>query len=284
VKSLYRSENSFKNQHFLKQKILKLYDVYSIMKDKYSHPHHLSHLIGALFFVAQGLALAQSAPVVAQADRIYFIGDSTMATKNGYGDAVCAWLKDKAECFNLAKNGRSSKSFREEGLWDQAVQKMKNNPNNLNQWVLIQFGHNDQPGKPGRSTNLSSEYPLNLENYILDLRAVGAKPILVTPLIRRSFKSGQHQDDLIDWANSMKHVASKLNVPLIDLHSLSKQKVIEVGEDKADLYAESPKGTPKFDRTHLGPLGACVFGAMVLQQLPVATGGKFANVAATACE
>ena len=284
MKSLYRSENPFKNQHFLKQKILKLYDVYSIMKDKYPHPRHLSHLIGTLFFVAQGLALAQSAPVVTQADRIYFIGDSTMATKNGYGDAVCAWLKDKAECFNLAKNGRSSKSFKEEGLWDQAVQKMKNNPNNLNQWVLIQFGHNDQPGKPGRSTDLSSEYPLNLENYVLDVRAVGAKPILVTPLIRRSFKSGQHQDDLINWANSMKNVASKLNVPLIDLHGMSKQKVIEVGEDKADLYAESPKGTPKFDRTHLGPLGACVFGAMVLQQLPVATGGKFANVATTACE
>ena len=207
-----------------------------------------------------------------------------MATQNGYGDAVCTWLKDHAECLNLAKNGRSSKSFKEEGLWAQAIGIMKNNPNNLHQWVLIQFGHNDQPGKPGRSTNLLTEYPVNLEKYVLSARSIGANPILVTPLIRRSFKSGQHQDDLIEWSKSMKEVASRLNVPIIDLHNLSKQKVIEVGEDKADQYAESPKGTPKFDRTHLGPLGACVFGAMVLQQLPNATSGKMTSVLPPACE
>jgi len=217
-------------------------------------------------------------------NRVFFIGDSTMATKNGYGDAICNWLKDKAECFNLAKNGRSSKSFREEGLWQQATAQMKNNPNQLNQWVLIQFGHNDQPGKPGRSTDLATEYPVNLEKYVVETRAAGANPILVTPLIRRSFKAGQHQDDLIEWATAMKGVAARLNVPLIDLHQLSKQHVIAVGEDKADQYAETPKGTPKFDRTHLGPLGACVFGAMVLQQLPIATEGKIAKVAVQACE
>jgi hypothetical protein len=82
----------------------------------------------------------------------------------------------------------------------------------------------------------------------------------------------------------MKAVASRLNVPLIDLHHLSKQHVIAVGEDKADSYAETPKGTPKFDRTHLGPLGACVFGGIVLQQLPIATGGKIASVTTQACE
>lgn len=217
-------------------------------------------------------------------NRIFFIGDSTMATQNGYGDAICHWLKDKAECFNLAKNGRSSKSFREEGLWQEAIARMKNNPDNLNQWVLIQFGHNDQPGKPGRSTDLATEYPVNLEKYVIETRAAGANPILVTPLIRRSFKAGQHQDDLIEWATAMKAVASRLNVPLIDLHNLSKQHVIAVGEDKADQYAETPKGTPRFDRTHLGPLGACVFGGMVLQQLPIATGGNIASVMTQDCE
>lgn len=215
---------------------------------------------------------AQGVPQPDIVDRIYFIGDSTMATKNGYGDYVCDALKGKAECINLAKNGRSSKSFREEGLWRQAMAQLSQNPNQLQTWVLIQFGHNDQPGKPGRSTDLTTEYPNNLEMYVTEARANGAKPILVTPLIRRSFKNGQHQDDLIDWAISMKKVAEKLQVPLIDLHTLSKQKVIEVGEEQADRYAESPKGTPKFDRTHLGPLGACVFGSIVLSQLPAITG------------
>jgi lysophospholipase L1-like esterase len=229
-------------------------------------------------------ATAQNTSNTGLQNRVFFIGDATMATKNGYGDAICNWLNDKAECFNLAKNGRSSKSFREEGLWQQATAQMKNNPTQLNQWVLIQFGHNDQPGKPGRSTDLTTEYPVNLEKYVLETRAAGANPILVTPLIRRSFKAGQHQDDLIEWATAMKGVAARLNVPLIDLHQLSKQHVIAVGEDKADQYAETPKGTPKFDRTHLGPLGACVFGAMVLQQLPIATEGKIAKVAVQACE
>lgn len=217
---------------------------------------------------------AQSLPTPDIGDRIYFIGDSTMATKNGYGDYVCDALKGKAECFNLAKNGRSSKSFREEGLWNQAMTQLSQNPKQLQTWVLIQFGHNDQPGKPGRSTELATEYPNNLEMYVIEARANGAKPILVTPLIRRSFKNGQHQDDLIDWATSMKKVAEKLQVPLIDLHTLSKKKVIEVGEEQADRYAESPKGTPKFDRTHLGALGACVFGSIVLSQLPAITGSQ----------
>jgi len=259
-----------------------------MMKHKALRLISKTQLIGAIFCVFSNMVQAQISTTPANSppltDRVYFIGDSTMATQNGYGDAVCAWLKDKAECLNLAKNGRSSKSYREEGLWAQAIEKMKNNPKHLNQWVLIQFGHNDQPGKPGRSTQLATEYPANLEKYVFEVREVGAHPILVTPLIRRSFKSGQHQDDLIEWAKSMKEVASRLNVPLIDLHNLSKQKVIAVGEEKADQYAESPKGTPKFDRTHLGPLGACVFGSIVLEQLPMATGGRIANVSATACE
>jgi hypothetical protein len=109
-------------------------------------------------------------------------------------------------------------------------------------------------------------------------------PILVTPLSRRSFKNGELQHDLADWAASMKEVALRLKVPLIDLNSMSRQKIIEVGEDQADRYAETPKGTPKFDRTHLGPLGACVFGSLVLNQLPVATNGTIQVTRDKNCE
>jgi lysophospholipase L1-like esterase len=217
-------------------------------------------------------------------NRVFFIGDSTMATRNGYGDAICEWLKGHAECLNLAKNGRSTKSFREEGLWGEAIAQMKNNPKQFNQWVLIQFGHNDQPGKPGRSTDLATEYPANLESYVLETRAQGATPILVTPLSRRSFKNGQHQDDLAPWAAAMKEVANKHKVALIDLHKMSRQQVIAVGEDQADRYAETPKGTPRFDKTHLGPLGACVFGSQVLNQLPVATQGALQVTTDKNCE
>lgn len=251
--------------------------------------HSATTLALALWMSLFGFSIsAQTTPnsmkEIEPANRLYLIGDSTMATKNGYGDAVCEWLKGHATCFNLAKNGRSSKSFKEEGLWTEALTHMKNNPQQQKLWVLIQFGHNDQPGKPGRSTDLATEYPRNLESYAQEARAMGANPVFVTPLIRRSFKAGQHQDDLIEWAQAMKQVAHKLQVPLIDLHQMSKLKVISVGEDKADQYAETPKGTPKFDRTHLGPLGACVFGAMVLNQLPVATQGAIKVTTQSTCE
>jgi lysophospholipase L1-like esterase len=255
------------------------------MKDVFMLYRHFQNF--SIFLVLLNFSLgtqAQTTPDSQLEHRVFFIGDSTMATRNGYGDTVCDWLKGNAECLNLAKNGRSSKSFKEEGLWVQALDQMKNNPKQLKQWVLIQFGHNDQPGKPGRSTDLATEYPKNLSTYVMDARSQGATPILVTPLSRRSFKNGELQHDLADWAASMKEVANQLKVPLIDLNSMSRQKIMDVGEQRADLYAETPKGTPKFDRTHLGPLGACVFGALVLNQLPVATSGALAVTTNKDCE
>jgi lysophospholipase L1-like esterase len=207
-----------------------------------------------------------------------------MAPNNGYGNDLCQRLQAETECWNLAKNGRSTLSFREEGLWAETLKKLQNSANVKSQWLLIQFGHNDQPGKPGRSTRLESEYPANLERYVLDARAVGLTPVLVTPLIRRSFKDGHHIDDLAPWANSMKNVAEKLKVQVIDLHASSRQKVREVGSVEADRYAVSPPGTPGFDRTHLGPLGACVFAAQVAAELPRVTQDQLRPQTSAPCD
>jgi lysophospholipase L1-like esterase len=231
------------------------------------------------------LVLSTAHPANAQTvqNRLILIGDSTMAPENGYGNALCQRLL-QTDCWNLAKNGRSSKSFREEGLWAHALNQLQNSAPVSGQWMLIQFGHNDQPGKPGRSTKLETEYPANLERYVIEARQAGLTPILVTPLIRRSFKDGQHIDDLAPWAQSMKNVADKLQVPVIDLHASSRQKVREVGSSQADRYAVSPPGTPAFDRTHLGPLGACVFAAQVGEQLSRITQERLQTPSLPACE
>ena len=69
-----------------------------------------------------------------------------MATRTGYGDALCARLKPElSSCINLARGGRSSGSFRAEGLWDDVLARLKENRNNDSQKfgqsiVLIQFG------------------------------------------------------------------------------------------------------------------------------------------------
>ena len=69
----------------------------------------------------------------------------------------------------------------------------------------------------------------------------------------------------------MKAVAQELQAPLIDLHASSQAHIRSVGELVADRYAVSPPGTKGFDRTHLGPLGACIFAEQVLHQLPLVT-------------
>ena len=90
-------------------------------------------------------------------------------------------------------------------------------PGFVNTWVLIQFGHNDQPGKPGRSTDLATEFPANLRRYVKEARAAGAKPVLITPLTRRMFKNGELRGDLGPWADAAARVAAELDVPLVDL-------------------------------------------------------------------
>src|ERR1044071_2582050 len=79
--------------------------------------------------------------------RVILVGDSTVAPVNGWGPGFCAIVVPEVSCLNLAKNGRSTNSYRAEGLWAQVMDEMKQNSQFSATYVLIQFGHNDQPGK-----------------------------------------------------------------------------------------------------------------------------------------
>ena len=202
------------------------------------------------------------------AGSVYLVGDSTMASNTGYGDALCARLRPALECINLARGGRSTLSYRSEGLWDALLQSLRARPaGSVPAHVLVQFGHNDQPGKPGRSTDLATEYPANLERFVAELRAVGAQPVLVTPLTRRSFKGERLDDGLQPWADAMRRVAQRMGVPLIDLHGRSMALVQPLGQAGADELAETAPNERRFDRTHLGERGACVFADLMSQEL-----------------
>jgi lysophospholipase L1-like esterase len=206
-------------------------------------------------------AVAQAEPV-----RVILVGDSTLTTGTGYGDALCRRFKPAVACLNLARGGRSSGSFRAEGLWNGVLDRLRER--GAGTVVLIQFGHNDQPGKPGRSTDLATEYPANLARYVVEAKALGAQPVLVTPLTRRSFRDGTLNNDLRPWADAARAVASAQQVPLLDLNASSAAAVQAMGQAEADTLAEAPPGAPRFDRTHLGPKGACLFAGMVAQSLP----------------
>jgi len=205
---------------------------------------------------------AWSAP--ATHDRVILVGDSTMASSTGYGDALCARLTPGTACLNLARGGRSSGSFRAEGRWDEVTSLLRDGAGYRRTYVLIQFGHNDQPGKPGRSTDYATEFPVNMTRYVDEARALGAIPVLVTPLTRRSFKHGYVQNDLAPWAGTVRHIASATGTPLVDLNALSLAAVQAMGPQEADKLA---RVGANFDHTHVGPLGAERFSSIVAREL-----------------
>jgi lysophospholipase L1-like esterase len=224
------------------------------------------------------------------ASKIILVGDSTTAVVGGWGPSFCAYhVTSFMACVNLARGGRSSGSYRAEGSWDIVMAEMRT-AGYQNIWVLIQFGHNDQPGKPGRSTDLATEFPANMARYVDEARAAGAKPILVTPLTRRMFENGKLTNDLEPWAAAVRKIAAEKNVPLLDLNAESFAAVQAMGEEAADRFAQLPKGSEpvnptssptstevqdlpmgqrklSFDRTHLGIDGAHYFATMITREL-----------------
>jgi lysophospholipase L1-like esterase len=240
-----------------------------------------------------------NAPKPIRASKIVLVGDSTTAVQGGWGGSFCAeHVTSFAACVNLARGGRSSGSYIAEGSWDVAMAEIRTSKFE-NTWILIQFGHNDQPGKPGRSTDLATEFPANLRRYVNEARAAGAKPVLITPLTRRMFKEGVLLNDLRPWAEAAARVAAELNVPLVDLNALSHAAIQAMGPvaasamaqraPSAEVAAAAAQGTtiaastgvmatevndpppvagmaqPKlsFDYTHLGSHGADYFSKMV---------------------
>ena len=119
--------------------------------------------------------------------RIVLVGDSTTAVRSGWGPGFCADVVEQVACVNMAKGGRSTSSYRAEGSWAKVLDELKRNAEYESTYVLIQFGHNDQPLKPGRSTDLVKEFPANMRRYAEEVKATGAKPVLITPLARRFF-------------------------------------------------------------------------------------------------
>jgi len=259
-------------------------------------------LPAAMLTVAIGLAQVP-APVQLPPVRIILVGDSTMALHSGWGPGFCADVVPQLTCLNMAKGGRSTSSYRAEGSWSQVMNQLKRNSEFAATYVLIQFGHNDQPGKPGRSTDLATEFPVNMRQYMEEVKATGAQAVLITSLTRRSFKDGKVKNDLLAWADATKKVAADEGVPVLDLNAESVAAVEKMGPVEANTLAMAPPppvvaesaaggnsvaapktpaapsdnvvekqgaAAPVFDYTHLGEKGSAYFGRMVAGELVAA--------------
>src|SRR6188768_721864 len=174
-------------------------------------------LVAPLTLTAQSPTPAAPAIQPIKAIKIILIGDSTVQPGSGWGGAFCAeHVTSFATCVNMGRGGRSSSSYLAEGSWQLALNEMST-AGFMAVYVLIQFGHNDQPGKPGRSTDLQTEFPVNIARYVTETRAKGATPILITPLTRRQFRAGKLDNDLVPWADAIRKIAKDTNTPLLDL-------------------------------------------------------------------
>ena len=154
-------------------------------------------------------------------------------------------------------NGRSSKSFRDEGHWEPVLAAKPN-------YVFLQFGHNDNPGKgPERETIPDTTYRTNMARYVDEVKAAGAIPILVTSIVRRNF-DGPFQlkrDALVPYVQELRKLAADKNVPLIDLYALTLAQAEKAGKAGADALGRKDE-QGKQDNTHLGPRGQFEIGSM----------------------
>jgi pectinesterase len=193
--------------------------------------------------------------------RIVLVGDSTVTDGSGWGAGFRTLVTPSTEVINTAANGRSSKSFIAEGRWDEALTKR-------GQYYLIQFGHNDEPGKgPDRETDPATTFRANMARYVDDARAIGAKPILITSLVRRLYNpDGTIRTTQTPYVEAVRALAKEKHVPLVDLHAISLADAEQVGDDVwADLSPRDDQG--QVDRTHLNAKGSEVVARMVVGEL-----------------
>jgi len=218
---------------------------------------------------------------------VYMIGDSTMANKKdpehnperGWGMLFSRVFNDKVTVSNHAVNGRSSKSFIDEGRWDTIVNRLE-----PGDYVIIQFGHNDKKeNAPGRYANAYSAYRRNIEKFVRETQERGAHPIVCSSIVRRNFnEEGTLVDTHGPYPFIARYVADKNGVPFLDLQQKTEDWLIQLGPEQSKkffmnlepgVYDLFPEG--RTDNTHLVETGAyavSVFAAeeLVDQHVPLA--------------
>ena len=244
---------------------------------------------------------------------IFMIGDSTMADKDltggnperGWGQMLPGFLSEEVRVDNHAVNGRSTRSFIDEGRWDKVLSLIKKGD-----YVFIQFGHNDEKTDPKRHTDAGGgSFDANLKRFVNEARAKGGIPVLFNSIVRRNFGTAdgsaiaaaisqddirrgvnpdakhearaehpQEGDRLIDthgsYLDSPRNVARELGVPFVDMNRITHELVEGLGPvESKKLYMWVPANTvpamPKGreDNTHLNIYGARVVAGLTVDAI-----------------
>ncbi len=257
--------------------------------------------LSSLFIALALPAMAATAQVPADSVTVFMIGDSTMANKpldkenqeRGWGQMLPIYFEGPIKVDNHAVNGRSSKSFIDEGRWEKVREQIR-----PGDYVIIQFGHNDEKAKsPDRYTVPGSTFDANLKKFVSETREKGGTPILMNSIVRRNFPANgiaaaQTDDRQKTWKKGLenypaegdtlvdthgdyriapRNVAEEMGVAFVDMNALTHELVQGLGKDASkSLYMWMPVGVYEFapngriDNTHLN-----VFGGIVVSRLAV---------------
>ncbi len=218
-----------------------------------------------------------AATTVAAAERpthVYLVGDSTCADKKldkenperGWGQLFRAFFDAEVVVENHAMNGRSTKSFRDEGRWDVIYSALQ-----TGDYVFIQFGHNDEKVDRPKVGSVPEVFAENLRRYVRETREKGAIPILLTPIARRHFtEEGELKKTHGEYPDRVRQVAAEMEVTLLDMEPLTEAWLQELGDvPSRDYFVWVKAGTSPLypdgreDNTHLNVRGAHVISRMV---------------------
>lgn len=204
---------------------------------------------------------------------VFLAGDSTMAPKletkrpeTGWGERLQKHFDEqRVRVDNHAMNGRSTRTFISEGRWQKLIDKVQKGD-----YVLIQFGHNDQSKEKVDRYTTPDDFRANLARFVAEVRAKQATPVLLTPVMRRRFdKGGKFYDVHGEYPDLTRRVAAEQRVALIDMHRMSEKVLVGHGpEESRRLFLQLKAGeNPNYpqgvdDNTHFSPLGADIMAAL----------------------
>jgi lysophospholipase L1-like esterase len=210
---------------------------------------------------------------VPNALKLFIAGDSTAADQEnfpyaGWGQMLGMYLKHDVVVANHAASGRSSRSFIDEGRLDAIKAEMRKDD-----FLFIQFGHNDEKNDPDRNTEPYTTYQQYLMQYIEAARSVGAHPVLLTSVQRRYFnEDGTLQDTHGDYLPAMRQLAAEQGVPLIDMAEKTRALYEALGPERSKSlfvigergeFVTHPDGV--VDNTHFQDVGAIKVAGLVAE-------------------
>lgn len=197
---------------------------------------------------------------------VYYIGDSTVAfnkidscPQQGMSNALGLYLAEGVRLEPHGLNGRSTKSYLDEGAFVPVQAGMK-----AVDFLLIQFGHNDEKSDPARHTEPEGTYAENLRYFIRCAREKGARPVLITSIARRlfdeagNFLPGSHGA----YPQAVRVLGKDLGVPVADLTAITEDYLAHVGNAPSKPWFMWPK-----DNTHLKPEGAVIMAGFLAREL-----------------